>query len=1243
MNIKSFPIHLALTLTYYILNIQAQLFAQCTTPSTGAVFNITPTTASPSYGCCQQGTYYLEYGLTGFIPGTAGSPGTGGTLVTVPSNPASYTITGLTPATTYDTYMRIFCTAGSWTANSPKRSFSTAPDCNSVPIINCNTMTTLNVPAGPGAWSLSSASCFNVSTGREAIYRFTPTVSGNHILLVHPAINGNQNPFSYYYKAASSGCNGSGWTCIGFGWPNQNSQLSFGPLTAGTQYLILADVYNDFMTSTADQFRIECPYCPQPANIVETNKTPVSIGLSWTGSASVLEYGPNGFIPGTGFTAGNSGTVVFVSGTSWTISGLSPQTSYDIYLRSGCGGGNYSPNSLEFGTFTASCPASYPYPALGTYVYLYSSGTGYWNGYPTCFGSGMYGQESIFNFTAPSSGYFEVRVSYGWNFYGFMYRPSSTVCDLAGYTCPFPTYINSSTDLYTIGPLTAGAVYDLFFDVSDTTGGFPQTSFVINCPNASSVAESNISPNSITFSWNCNCPASAYLEYGPDGFTPGTGSSAGTNGTLIPGVSSPYTLAGLTANTKYDVYLRTNCGGNFSTNTAVLKVKTAVDCSTAPVINCSDYLTFCVSGFSNSDNGAWQSTACGGGNLLSAESVWRFTPAQTGPYSILVYAISANSIYYNYPATFYIKQASFGCNEMNWNCVGNVSGSVSVGLTPVSLSLGTLTAGTTYYLMADGVQPTFTGGYCYYFRMDCPNVCSWPKLSSVNDVTMTSAKILAICDSCMGPMLVEYGLAGFTPGTGSAPGPGGTLISGTYFPVTISGLTNGATYNVYARKNCGANGGFSINSNMLSFTPCATAPSGITTNTGNNFVCAGDSITLSKVGGALPAGGSYKWYASFCGSTMIGSGNSIKVAPVSTTSYFVRGEASCGVSNCASVSITVYANPTAVISVSGATTFCSGDSVVLTANSGTGLSYQWKKDGSNISGANIISYVAKSAGNYKVTVTNSSGCSAISSAVAVSVKSLPSTTITASGPLSFCSGGSVTLQATVAANRSYQWKRNGSNISGATASSYVATASGNYKVTVTNTNSGCLKTTSNGTLVTAFPNPPATITPNGPTTFCAGGSVTLTANPGTGFTYNWKKNNASIPGATGISYIATTAGNYKVKVTDANGCTKLSDKVIVTVPCREGEAVAENDFTDAGFQTSVYPNPSSGDFNFEFNNPAGEKISVRIYDVIGKKIFAIETFDSQFTIHHAQLNSGIYAAEILSGENRKVIKMMKTK
>ena len=98
--------------------------------------------------------------------------------------------------------------------------------------------------------------------------------------------------------------------------------------------------------------------------------------------------------------------------------------------------------------------------------------------------------------------------------------------------------------------------------------------------------------------------------------------------------------------------------------------------------------------------------------------------------------------------------------------------------------------------------------------------------------------------------------------------------------------------------------------------------------------------------------------------------------------------------------------------------------------------------------------------------------------------------------------------------------------------------------------------------------PNAVITPDGPTTFCQGGSVLLRANNGNGYTYQWKLYGNDIPGAVNLGYVASVAGNYKVAVTNASGCTTLSANETITIPCRIRNEVSEN-------KIQVYPNPAS--------------------------------------------------------------------
>ncbi|HKR04007.1 MAG TPA: T9SS type A sorting domain-containing protein [Bacteroidia bacterium] len=327
--------------------------------------------------------------------------------------------------------------------------------------------------------------------------------------------------------------------------------------------------------------------------------------------------------------------------------------------------------------------------------------------------------------------------------------------------------------------------------------------------------------------------------------------------------------------------------------------------------------------------------------------------------------------------------------------------------------------------------------------------------------------------------------------------------------------------------------------------------------------------------------------------------------------------------------------PVSTIYSSGNTSFCNGDSVFFYVNNG--YNYQWKKNGVDITGATSYFYYAKATGNYTCYLTNSCGTVA-SSAISVTVNSLPSATITPAGPTTFCSGGSVVLNVPAGANKTYQWKKGANLISGATLSSYTATTGGNYRVIVTNTVTGCSKTSGSATAVTVNTLPAATITPQGPTTFCAGGSVVLQANSGAGLTYKWKKGSNFISGATLSNYTATTGGNYRVQVTNSNGCSRVSALVAVSVPCKKGE----NILSENNFDVKVFPNPSSGDFVFQILNAANEKKSIDIYDMIGNLVLSKTVPNSEFTIHDFQLSDGIYAAVIMNEKNKKILKLIKT-
>ena len=143
------------------------------------------------------------------------------------------------------------------------------------------------------------------------------------------------------------------------------------------------------------------------------------------------------------------------------------------------------------------------------------------------------------------------------------------------------------------------------------------------------------------------------------------------------------------------------------------------------------------------------------------------------------------------------------------------------------------------------------------------------------------------------------------------------------------------------------------------------------------------------------------------------------------------------------------------ISAGGATTFCQGGSVILTA-SHSGTSLQWKKNGVNISGATSLNYTATQKATYSCQTTSICG-TATSTGIYVNVNKNPAASITAGGATTFCAGGSVTLTEFPSAGCSYQWYKGALLVGGATSTTYTATVSGNYKCRVIKTATGCYK------------------------------------------------------------------------------------------------------------------------------------------------------------------------------------------
>jgi hypothetical protein len=405
--------------------------------------------------------------------------------------------------------------------------------------------------------------------------------------------------------------------------------------------------------------------------------------------------------------------------------------------------------------------------------------------------------------------------------------------------------------------------------------------------------------------------------------------------------------------------------------------------------------------------------------------------------------------------------------------------------------------------------------------------------------TLSDVTICYAVADCSSPAAITSSAQACPNSTGNtASGPAGaTSYSWSITNGTITGDVSSQTVTYTA----GASGNVGLTLNIVEAVGChksgsvnvSIPPAASITPGGPTTFCAGGSVTLTS---SRPVGN--QWYLN---GNPIGGATSQAYVANASGNYTVTGD---GCTSNASPIVAVTVNPipaTPTITPGGPTTFCTGGGVTLTSSSASGN--QWFLNGNPIAGATNQVYTASASGNYTVTVTTS-GCSSAPSAITtITVNSTPFTpTITAGGPTTFCTGGSVILRSGSTAGN--QWYLNNNPIAGATNATYVASASGDYTIIVTTT--GCTSNTSAPTTVTVNPNPATpTITPGGPTTFCAGGSVTLTSSSASG--NQWFLNGNPIGGATNTTFLAAAAGSYTVTVT-GSGCTSASAATNVTVP-----------------------------------------------------------------------------------------------
>ncbi|MFT6322548.1 MAG: hypothetical protein ACJAWO_000089, partial [Halieaceae bacterium] len=187
----------------------------------------------------------------------------------------------------------------------------------------------------------------NFMSGEEKIYSFTPPTNMSNIEVSLKNISDNFSGLFISDDSTNAG------TCIGSSYNTGSADRTIGGLSliAGTTYYVIVSTWANPNCVSYDLTILDqtCP-APDSLYVANLNATNVDFGWTETGVATewLVEYGASGFLPG-------SGTAATTTANPLNVTGLTPTTIYDFYVKVICGVGD---SSYLVGPFTFTTPCS---------------------------------------------------------------------------------------------------------------------------------------------------------------------------------------------------------------------------------------------------------------------------------------------------------------------------------------------------------------------------------------------------------------------------------------------------------------------------------------------------------------------------------------------------------------------------------------------------------------------------------------------------------------------------------------------------------------------------------------------------------------------------------------------------------------------------------------------------------------------------------------------------------------------
>jgi subtilisin-like proprotein convertase family protein len=689
------------------------------------------------------------------------------------------------------------------------------------------------------------------------------------------------------------------------------------------------------------------------------------------------------------------------------------------------------------------------------------------------------------------------------------------------------------------------------------------------CDAVENVTVANVTESSAEISWTQGAD-SVIVEYGPAGFIPGNGNTAGIGSTVLKlqePVAQPFTLNNLTALTDYQVYIRRQCSpGVWGPNSVSAEFFT----NCPPTLSEQfDTLATCPAGCADPCPlpGLWQ-------NVPDDDFEWKVWTGQGLTFPIAG-PPSAPPPGGNY--LFFRNSCSpTGANGkkaiLRTQCVEVVAPASEPCHFSFDLYMNTKTG----QMSSLALQASTDGG------QNWTTVQTW----SGNRGKMWRREYVRLEDYDAQVTVFQFVVTGVFGAYGDV-----AMDNLTFYGSTLSGTPE---YEFFLDADGDSFG--DANNRVILCSP--DAPSGYVSNdedcdddnpdvfpgapeilcngmdencngmdddsfiaapTGNgDEICARETATLTANGTPV---GQFFWFENAGGGAPIASGNTLVLNNLTQTKIFYLQDSLVN-GGCASARtpVTVTMNPTPDLGTSTAPSICPGQSVNLSsfvtdsANVGGTFAYYFALP---LTPANQLSspfIVPSATTTYYILNTASSGCKDTATLI-VTVNSLPTVQISQGDSITVCRGKSVTLNAVATGNApfTYAWS-NGLNFPNipVQASTNPGTTT-TYTVTVTDAN-GCssldlikVHTLNNVTQTTiqSIQNP----------TICGGtdGSITLEPMNGTPpYTFAWSGPSAgTLNGITGAGTITgLKQGGYRVTITDASGggCSMVMPQIVLNAP-----------------------------------------------------------------------------------------------